>query len=52
MAAWVNAVTPTRIGSPCALLALTRERSAVARKCVFPVPGGPQTRVRRFVSIW
>jgi len=39
MAAWVKAVTPTRIGFPCIILAFIRERSVVARKWVFPGSG-------------
>ena len=48
MAACVNAVTSTRNGWPAWAWAAARPRMVEARKCVLPVPGGPQTAVTRW----
>ena len=47
MAACVKAVTSTRKGLPAPACAAARPTMADARKCVLPVPGGPQTAVTR-----
>ncbi len=43
IAACVKAVSRVRNGLPAARCASARHRTARARKCVLPVPGGPQT---------